>query len=743
MADFELLAQRLLSEIRDLLPRWLPGGRLIGHEWSCGSLAGEQGDSLKVNINTGRWADFAGNERGGDLISLYAAIKKISQIDALRQLSEDISWTAPVPAAKPVLPPEVDLIPPPDTAPAPDMVHREYGAPSLSWCYRDGVGHPLFYIARYDTQSGKQIVPWSWLSSGRWIAKGWPAPRPLYGLDHLKASDLPVLIVEGEKAVEAARALCAGYYTVITWPNGGKAVQRANWEPLYGRRVLIWPDADSAGYQAAAAIASLLLDHSPEVKILRPDTSETFIPPDGWDAADALAAGWSWDQFKDWAKPIAEIIARGVKTKRDPDVPLVAVQINTEETTTGQLSESQWAMIERLGLACTNGGVPICNVSNVTRILDNVPEYAKMVWFDEFHQRYFTTWRTSKTREWTDIDDLNLTHDFQASLGLHRMSDETVSKAIRIYAHQNLKNEPRDWLSSLEWDGTSRIADFLTACMGAEDSPYTQSASKNFWIGMVARIFRPGCQVDNMLVFEGAQGIGKSRALRAIGGTWYTSAKESISRNDFFMALHGKLLIEIGELDSFGKAEITRIKQVIADPTDRYRAPYERHTQDHPRMSIFVATTNEDNYLRDATGGRRFWPIRCTDINIDFITHHRAQFFAEAVHRFRASETWYEMPYEATKQVQESRRQSDEWEHIINGFLNLPTMIPIEKITISQIAIECLKIEVSRIDKPVQMRVAHILRALGWERSLTTYLKGERTKFWRRPAYDTTSEVDF
>ena len=128
---------------------------------------------------------------------------------------------------------------------------------------------------------------------------------------------------------------------------------------------------------------------------------------------------------------------------------------------------------------------------------------------------------------------------------------------------------------------------------------------------MKAREFSTGCQVDNMVVLEGVQGIGKSRALRALGGKWYSSASESVMYKDFYLILTGSLIMEIAELDSFKKAEVTRIKQVISSPHDYYRVPYGRDAQVYPRMCVFVGTTNEREYLKDTTGARRFWPIKC------------------------------------------------------------------------------------------------------------------------------------
>ena len=214
-----------------------------------------------------------------------------------------------------------------------------------------------------------------------------------------------------------------------------------------------------------------------------------------------------------------------------------------------------------------------------------------------------------------------------------------------------------------------------------------------------------------MVVLEGAQGIGKTNALRAIGGEWYTEAHEAVTSKDFFMTMQGKLLIEIAELDSFSRAEVTRIKQVITCKTDRFRAPYGRSAKDNPRQCVFVGTTNESHYLRDHTGGRRFWPMKCGKIDLELIKQNREQFFAEAVTRFKAGEPWYEMPIE-THEEQEQRRQVDEWEEPIADHLSNPT---IAETTVFEIATECLKFDVPKIDRSVQIRIAAALRKLGWE----------------------------
>ncbi len=266
--DFDRLNGVLMQDIGSWLIKWLAGGQLVGHEYCCGSLRGEPGKSLKVNLRTGLWSDFATGERGGDLISLYAAINGLSQGDAFRELSPGIDLDAAIKSSysKPTSPKK--CIVPPEDAPPPYMTHYKHGAPVRSWCYRDAAGSPVSYVARYETAAGKTFCPWSWTDK-EWEPRAWPEQRVLFGLDELaRRPDARVLIVEGEATCEAARTLWGERFVVMTWQGGANAVLKTDWRPIHGRKVLIWPDADKAGLKAAYQIAALLTPHCPEVKLL-------------------------------------------------------------------------------------------------------------------------------------------------------------------------------------------------------------------------------------------------------------------------------------------------------------------------------------------------------------------------------------------------------------------------------------------------------------------------------------------
>lgn len=255
--DFSGLASALLGQARVFLPQWFPNGRFQGKEFKVGSLHGEAGSSLKIDVETGVWKDFGGNDKGGgDLISLYAAKEGIKQGEAAKLLAPEVGFNLSPNGApkrslngngtKPEPEPSSICKPAAGTA-APDMTHRRFGVPSCTYLYKDTDGSTFFYIARYDPSGQKkQFIPFCWDSGKkRWVNEGYPAPRPLYGLDLLAARpEAPVLLVEGEKACEAARAIVGDAYIATTWPNGASGWRQVDWSPLKDRKVLLWPDAD-------------------------------------------------------------------------------------------------------------------------------------------------------------------------------------------------------------------------------------------------------------------------------------------------------------------------------------------------------------------------------------------------------------------------------------------------------------------------------------------------------------------
>ena len=239
-----------------------------------------------------------------DAISFLQEIEGIDFKAACERLGAKTDWTpkpaAPVKKREPL--PERITEKPPAGTPTPDMALRELGQPSRIWPYRDADGAILMYVARYETPTGKQIRCWTWGRRGErpfgWGCGHWSGERPLYGLDKLAARpDAPVLVVEGEKAAEAAQELL-GAYVVVTWPAGSQSWHKANWRPLAGRSVLLWPDNDEPGLECMEKLAAILADPrgtACSVSLLKPSS----VPP-GFDAADWTGTA---DELIAWAKP--------------------------------------------------------------------------------------------------------------------------------------------------------------------------------------------------------------------------------------------------------------------------------------------------------------------------------------------------------------------------------------------------------------------------------------------------------
>lgn len=200
------------------------------------------------------------------------------------------------------------------------------------------------------------------------------------------------------------------------------------------------------------------------------------------------------------------------------------------------------------------------------------------------------------------------------------------------------------------------------------------------------------------------------------------------------MQLQGKAIVEIGELNSFGKAEITSIKQMLSCQSDRFRIPFGRVTMDYPRQCVFIGTTNDGTYLKDTTGNRRFWPVKATNIDTDRIIQDRDQLFAESYYRFKQGETWWEVPQLIAEREQDTRLMAleDEWYDLVKDFVEGRSRVKIREIAQHKE----LNIENKDINRIISLRIAGILRALGWENRVIN-LKNEyglfkTERYWMR-----------
>ena len=370
---------------------------------------------------------------------------------------------------------------------------------------------------------------------------------------------------------------------------------------------------------------------------------------------------------------------------------------------------------ERLQYA-EKGGM-IAHPYNVALILGNDSRWDGVIAFDSFSSK-IRKMRTppygGASGDWGDLDDIKVTLWLADVYGL-RVKSAHVVEAVNAVAHDNAFHPVREFLEALEWDGTPRLDHWLHKRLGVEDSPYSRKVGKRWMLSAVARVFRPGCKADSVLILEGIQGAGKSTSMSVLGGLWFMDTPFNLGDKDGYQAIRGKWIIELGELDAFNKAESTRAKQFFSASVDTYRESYGRRVLDVPRQCVFVGTTNQDEYLKDDTGNRRYWPVMCTKVDIEGLREDRDQLWAEAMVCYQAGHVWWVERDESADFAaeQEQRYQADMWEEPIITFLDKHIG---ESVTGAMILDKALNIDPSHWDKPSQMRVGKIMHRLQWPR---------------------------
>jgi hypothetical protein len=356
-------------------------------------------------------------------------------------------------------------------------------------------------------------------------------------------------------------------------------------------------------------------------------------------------------------------------------------------------------------------GRTLCNVANALLALREDPAWKGVITRDGMLSTTLLNGRPI-----TDVDIIGIQEWLQLA-GLATVSFDTVYRAVEARAAENEFHPVKDYLEALTWDGTERLKDWLADCFGVAKTEYTMAVGTMFLIGMVARIFEPGCQSDYMLILEGPQGIRKSTACRVLADRWFSDDLPSnVTSKDAKLHLRGKWLVEIPELHTFNKSETTALKAFITRREDIYRPPYGRKDEHRPRQNLFVGSTNQQTYLQDETGARRFWPVLTTEINVKTLILQRDQLFAEAVVRYRRGEHWWPDPDFEAKVItpeQEQRFEADPWEEPIAKFL---LENAITQITVYQLARDALFIETPRIGTNDRNRITAVLQHLGWKR---------------------------
>ena len=343
-----------------------------------------------------------------------------------------------------------------------------------------------------------------------------------------------------------------------------------------------------------------------------------------------------------------------------------------------------------------------------------------------------------KAGEWKEtLDDIRLAEYLAARHGLIVANPVTIEQAVLMSAHDNTYNPVRDDFEAATWDGVERRKHWMIDCLGAADTDYVRLASEYFLLSMVARVFEPGCQMDYMLVLQGPQGAGKTSALNILGGHYYGAGSFRIGDKESMQALQGRLIFNFNELDALSRSEATAIKGFITERTDRFRPPYAKGFQAFPRNCVLTGDTNQGEFLRDATGDRRFWVVHCSEVETQRLSEMRAQLMAEAVHYYKEGARRYPTKDEESRLFfpeQEKWKFVDVWHDALARYVNSDELAEgydgsmsdtgtlmsnhrREFFSTHELLVKALHIDIGKVDRAGSMQkgVANAMKMLGFQ----------------------------
>lgn len=403
-------------------------------------------------------------------------------------------------------------------------------------------------------------------------------------------------------------------------------------------------------------------------------------------------------------------------------------------------------------LVFSKSGELEATVPNMVLILENAPGLRNKIAFNEFTNRLMVMgpvpWRKDgEAANWTDADDSGLRTYLETVWGIYNRSK--TEDAVKAVSEKHRFHPVRDYLDPLEWDGVPRLEKLFIDYLGAEDTELNRAVTRKAFTAGIARIYRPGCKFDYMVTLYGAQGIGKSMLLDRMGKSWFSDSVPGVTGREAFESLQGAWIIEMGELSATRKADVESIKHFISKREDRFRVAYGRHTEEFPRQCIFFGTTNDGNFIKDKTGGRRFWPVtvdadrrkkKWSELKNEEID----QIWAEAKHYYAEGEPLYlddrleammreaqaahteESPWFGMVQEYLNRKLPDDWEEKTpmdrrmwlndDEFGEAAGTITRDRVCALEVWVECLGNDMKRFPAMDRREINDILRNMpGWK----------------------------
>ena len=614
-----------------------------------------------------------------------------------------------------------------------------------------------------------------------------------------------VILVEGEKKAGILQDLLdahyPGVYLVVSWAGGCKAWAKADWSWLNGTTVLAWPDCDGKrvaltpterkayldevgrdiaaalkpllpiekqpGMAAMLGIGALLRDkHACKVSML--PIPEPLSVSDGWDCADAiLTDGWDIDnvlQFLGRAQPLQAPASESETKAKKLDRPVGTGDEDIDQDGFVLISgrripdwlacyydkaNKRWLTSRKMVILILERDNQLGDVLAYNELSNNVQ--ARVLW----------PWPHSKVGNVTNAVDLLLGKYLTDTYGLPSIARAALQEAIQTVAHTRRFHPIREYLAGLEWDGKPRVDKWLMQCLCERPKPvgdepetltkamaeYLQIVGRCWLLGMVNRVMKPGCKFDYCPVLEGAGGLRKSTMVEILASTdFYSDTPFEVGRGkEAQEQVQGLWLYEIAEMTHFSKSEVGAIKAFISSKVDRYREAYGATLSTFERQCVLVGTTNENTYLRDRTGNRRFWPIPVRNrINTEWLQKYRDQLLAEAYALYLQGVPYVPTPEQEIRlfvPMQESRLvETAVQSELLHVLTRPPQDTGIQAVvndltdfvTVAQLAL-ALGVDAAKSSSMLEAQIRGWLDHEGWER-VKRQINGARAWGYVRPS---------
>jgi hypothetical protein len=364
-----------------------------------------------------------------------------------------------------------------------------------------------------------------------------------------------------------------------------------------------------------------------------------------------------------------------------------------------------------------------------------IPPIGNFLKYDQFAHRIIWSkpapWYKA-TGDWSDEDAVVFKSILSDQISIDFPVDQIHEVAV-VCANKRAFHPVRDYLESIHWDGVSRLDNWLSRYCGALDTEYSRYIGRKVLVAAVARVYRPGCKFDHVLVTEGAQGIGKSYMWEILASPWFTDAPLHIQDKSAVEVMQGKWVIELAEMDALSKYESQTIKGFLTRTEDRCRMAWGRHAKNFPRQNIFVGSINPEQtgWLKDRTGNRRFWPVAVTRIDLKELKAVKDMLWAEALLAFEKGENLYVADNHMQEVMREevaNRMQEDPWFGLIEDYLHHHVLDYLVNDQIVVLPVElytrCIGGNAATFRVNEANRIASSLKILGFEKARSVLKMG-------------------